>query len=137
VPALPKGDLARKTCFLIFTLGSVAYLSFFLACEYISLSQVVVLMQTAGLWAPILGFLILRQETGVLKIVLSIVSFVGIIMVVDPRIIGLGYSMPTAVKEVGSAYSRNLFGCGIGLLSGFLIAYKRVITIAGKDSIHI
>jgi drug/metabolite transporter (DMT)-like permease len=79
----------------------------------------------------------LRQETGVLKIIWSIVSFVGIIMVVDPRIIGLGYSMPAPQKEVVSAYSRNIIGCGIGLLSGFLIAYKRVITIAGKDSIHI
>ena len=68
-------------------------------------------------------------------------------MVVDPRLIGLG-GMPHGLggekggdgvseEERGIEYSRNIIGCGIGLLSGFLIAYKRVITIKGKDSIHI
>jgi drug/metabolite transporter (DMT)-like permease len=94
VPILPKGGLAKKTCLLIFTIGSIAYLSFFLACEFISLSQVVVLMETCCLWAPILGFLILKQETGTMKVIWSLVSFVGIIIVVDPRIIGLGERMP-------------------------------------------
>ena len=96
IEILPKNDLGKETCMYVLTIGSMAHLCFYISTELVDISRVSVFISSASLWTPIVGILILKQNVTLLQIFCVIGSFFGIILVVDPAIIGL-----TLIKDFG------------------------------------
>ena len=76
--------IAHDTCMYIFTIGSVAYLCFFIALEYLPMSLVSVLISTVIFWLPIIGYFILGTKIGIGQSICCIGSFIAIIIINDP-----------------------------------------------------
>ena len=131
-PVYPvNNDLAMKTCHMIMILGSIPYLLYFITVELLPISKVQVLFQSSSLWLPILGNIILGQKLSYKAIILCPVSFFGLVLIVDPSMLGI--SVSNSVSEI---YDFSYyFGCFLGAASGILIALKRVFTIHGMKEI--
>lgn len=95
-------------------------------------------MQTSSLWTPVLGLVLIHQGVTFKQVICCIGSFIGIILIVDPGFVGLPSTAIVVLENQTekTANIRYLLGCFIGLLGGCLIAWKRIITIKGKDEIH-
>lgn len=99
-------------------------------------------MQTNCLWNPLLGKLVLNQNFTKRQMVVLLVSFIGIILVVDPNLLGLPDNVSfgsniTPNEENSENYFNLYFGTFLGLLSGFFISVKIVYTTEGANSINL
>ena len=131
-PVYPvNNDLALKTCQMIATLGSAPYLIYFIIVELLPISKVQVLFQTNSLWLPILGNIILGQKLSYKAIILCPVSFFGLVLIVDPSMLGISGS-----NSVSEIYDFSYyFGCFLGCVAGIFMALKRIFTIQGMKEI--
>ena len=85
----PKNETSIKACIMVFSLGSIAFVLMFVASELVSVSQMSVLFQTNSIWVPILGIFILKDALNFVQTVSIILSFFGVILIVDPSILSL------------------------------------------------
>ena len=85
----PKNETSIKACIMVFSLGSVAFVLMFVASELVSVSQMTVLFQTSSIWVFILGIFILKDALNFVQTSSIILSFLGVILIVNPSILSL------------------------------------------------
>lgn len=91
-----------------------------------------VFVQTSSLWIPIFSYLILGQKLSYKQVILCLISFFGILLIVDPSMIGIGSHESDSTTIYDEKY---YFGCCLGMIAGVLLALKTVYTIEGIKEI--
>lgn len=138
----PKNEVSIRTCLMVLTLGSTAFLFMFLGADMISVSQMSVLFQTNSIWVPILSVFILKQNITIYKALMIFFSFAGVIMIIDPSILYLDSTGSLSdissqiITNSENSQTKMYIGSFFGLITGFIVGLKRCYTIKNKDAIH-
>ena len=102
----------------------------FSGAPMVSISQMAVCMQTNSIWVPIIAIFVLKQNMDFIKSVCVFLSFIGVILIIDPAILYLdpagSLSDVSDQKDVGNLKQTMYLGSLFGLLAGFFIGLKRV-----------
>ena len=128
IPLWPKDTKMRLIFAARGAIGAPIFCLFMTAQKLVPPQQFVVLNNTNTFFVVLLGPLLLKEYPNMKIIVLMLISFIGILMVVDPSILGLGHTIAGSVQE-NTPVSYLMFalasGLGGALVTIFLKAFGK------------